>query len=313
MTSPRRGFTPFEEFPSSAAGAPSLGPVALVPLPAWSGHRSSRSRCGSRSRRTGNRGAFRAHRPRRDVRDPESSLAPANRLEHPEAPVRPRADPHFSVARCGTGEPMPWRADRHRRRHRSGARGAVGPGWSGMPNRHPRPGCAPTPESAIAQPSGGRNRGRPRCARTAEAERADPSRTLRSGRLQGLSPPTSPLCRRAVAGVATPDPSMGFVPLQGPLALRTSPDPCRGRAGAAQPRLRDARDAESAVRPIAGAAGIPPDGCPPKPRRSGETRRTRLAEAARERAAFSAGRPRPGTAARALRPAEAIVERGTVP
>jgi hypothetical protein len=33
--------------------------------------------------------------------------------EHPEALVHPKADLHFSVARCGTGEPVPSRADRH--------------------------------------------------------------------------------------------------------------------------------------------------------------------------------------------------------
>jgi hypothetical protein len=38
----------------------------------------------------------------------------------------------------------------------------------------------------------------------------------RSGRLQGLAPPTSPWCHIAVADEATLDPSMGFCPLQGP-------------------------------------------------------------------------------------------------
>jgi hypothetical protein len=53
-----------------------------------------------------------------------------------------------------------------------------------------------------------------RSHRGGSGERARPS--PRSGQLQGLAPLTSPLCHAAVASEMTLDPSMGFVPLQGP-------------------------------------------------------------------------------------------------
>jgi len=55
------------------------------------------------------------------------------------------------------------------------------------------------------------------CASAAEAMlETGLVRTSRCSQLQGVAPLTSPWCRTAVASVATLDPSMGFVPLQGP-------------------------------------------------------------------------------------------------
>lgn len=46
-----------------------------------------------------------------------------------------------------------------------------------------------------------------------------PGRFGREAQLQGFAPPTSPLRLLAVADSETPYPSMGFVPLQGPVSL----------------------------------------------------------------------------------------------
>jgi hypothetical protein len=72
-----------------------------------------------------------------------------------------------------------------------------------------------------------------RSHRGGSGERA--RRNPRSGRLQGLAPLTSPLCHAAVASEMTLDPSMGFVPLQGPSypvpARRCRTDDCLRRTG----------------------------------------------------------------------------------
>jgi hypothetical protein len=139
-------------------------------------------------------------------------------------------------------------------------------------NERSSPGRSGMPARRIAGGRHGSTRGCP--ARRPTAETARPlrctpdtpkrtGRTLRddaSGRLQGLAPSTSPWCCAAVAGGRTPDPSMGFVPLQGPLALRSTPGPCRDRADTAG-RSPGARDADRGLRPVR-HRWDPSDDCP---------------------------------------------------
>lgn len=67
-------------------------------------------------------------------------------------------------------------------------------------------------------------------------------RTSRCSQLQGVTPLTSPWCHTAVASAATLDPSMGFVPLQGPsfsalpLRCQTGKDTRPSRNPSAWPR-----------------------------------------------------------------------------
>jgi hypothetical protein len=95
--------------------------------------------------------------------------------------------------------------------------------------------------------------------------RADPSRRREQ--------PTSWRCSVdesvvsiAVASESTPDPSMGFVPLQGPLALRSSLVHARtGERRRAE--ARDALDAGPVFEADASTVGIPPTIAPRDPRR----------------------------------------------
>lgn len=107
----------------------------------------------------------------------------------------------------------------------------------------------PTPGGADREPSTGRNRGplptRPHRRTDPRADRHGPSGPFEndaSGRLQGLAPPTSPLCPMAVADHETPDPSMGFVPLQGvlPAAAAARPDAGSGPSTGPKPALAGA-------------------------------------------------------------------------
>ena len=81
------------------------------------------------------------------------------------------------------------------------------------------------------------------CASAAEAMlETGLVRTSRCSQLQGVAPLTSPWCHTAVASAATLDPSMGFVPLQGPLnsalsqRCQTGEDARPSRNPSARPR-----------------------------------------------------------------------------
>jgi len=84
------------------------------------------------------------------------------------------------------------------------------------------PAALPDPRSASEDASRGAPRPRPRGCRSGlhSARRSEwsagPSSPSQSGRLQGLSPLTSPLSGAVVADRSQLVPSMGFVPLQGP-------------------------------------------------------------------------------------------------
>ena len=238
-------------------------------------------------------GPPRPDRPRGD--DRAARLAgTCHRLDYAEAPIRPKADLHFTVARCGTGEPMPWRADHPRRRRRSDA---IAMGGRSRMERH----AQPAPEARLR----GRRPKAPSPSRPT-AETADdpgtlepPKRRERTFREQCEAADYRALLRRRVrcvsgtiAGTETPDPSMGFVPLQGPLALRTSPAECRGQASAAQPKLRDTRDAGRRMRPTQASLGSLL-GCPPVPAEA-RTRANPVAEAAFDRPPFQRGVRGPG-------------------
>jgi hypothetical protein len=268
VTSPRRGFTPFEEFPSSAAGATSLWPVALLPLPAWSGHRPGRSRCGSRSRRTGNRGAPRTSRPRRDDRA-VGSLAPArvpSTLKLWSARGRSSTSTTRAAApanRC-LGEQTATRA---------AAEATCGERGRSRMGRH----AHPAPEARLRGDARkrrhptvrGRNRGRPRHARAAEAARADLSRPCEAADYRAL-------LRRRVRCVVAPLPAPRHPILPWALSLSKvhSPSaPARPNAGAGQaPRGRSRSTPATRDRglsPIERAAGIPPSVAPRHPAEAG--------------------------------------------
>jgi len=93
-----------------------------------------------------------------------------------------------------------------------------------------------------------------------------PVQTMRCSRLQGFAPLTSPSCREAVASDATLDPSMGFVPLQGPLnsALPRrcqtgwSASRAEARRRPALPALQQAADQKRRQNPSRGSPPAPP-------------------------------------------------------
>jgi len=140
-------------------------------------------------------------------------------------------------------------------------------------------------------------------ARITEVTRADPSRR-REQPTSGLYSVDESVVSIAVASESTPDPSMGFVPLQGPLALRSSLVHARtGERRRAE--ARDALDAGPVFEADASTVGIPPTIAPrnlrrPHPRVETMQRNETSpgAEADSERRAFSARRPKPGTAPR---------------
>jgi hypothetical protein len=239
--SPRRGFTPSEEFPSSAAGTASLRPVAFLTFRTCP-HRHDRGRgAGSRASResrgsTGrNRGSSLTQ-----VVVPSSGDAPVPPGEPGRTPTSPRlyAPP----------------ANRRNEEHGPAARGPaeaephqpIDPVRGGIARTARGGGLhEPTPGGADREPSTGRNRGplptRPHRRTDPRADRHGPSGPFvndASGRLQGLAPPTSPLCPMAVAGHLTPDPSMGFVPLQGVLPAAAA---ARPNAGSGTERRAEAR------------------------------------------------------------------------
>jgi hypothetical protein len=132
------------------------------------------------------------------------------------------ADPHVTDARPATGKPVTLRALTTARGHRSDSSQTVGSQRAWRPATPKSQALHPRPRALVRAALQPKLRGTPRSARITEVTRAD-LRDGASGQLQGLAPPTSPLCRAAVASRPTPDPSMGFFPLQGPLTLRTSP------------------------------------------------------------------------------------------
>jgi hypothetical protein len=210
-TLPATRLVPLEEFPSSTAGTASLRPVALLTLPALS-HRPPQPKLQRpcRSRRTGGRGASeeaRWHRP--TSRYGEAPIRRSGPPRHRRT-LSHRRTGHYASADHRPAPPRWLQTD-----------GRV-PSGHGVPPCTAESGCAPAPESAGTSRPATEAAGTPRSARITEVTRAD-LRDGASGRLQGLAPPTSPLCRAAVASRPTPDPSMGFCPLQGPLTFRTSP------------------------------------------------------------------------------------------
>jgi hypothetical protein len=328
--SPRRGFTPSEEFPSSAAGTASLRPVAFLTFRTCplrhdrgrgAGSRASRESRGSTGR---NRGSSLTQ-----VVVPSSGDAPVPPGEPGRTPTSPRlyAPP----------------ANRRNEEHGPAARGPaeaephqpIDPVRGGIARTARGGGLhEPTPGGADREPSTGRNRGplptRPHRRTDPRADRHGPSGPFvndASGRLQGLAPPTSPLCPMAVAGHLTPDPSMGFVPLQGVLPAAAAARPNAGSgterraearvAGASPCRPKPTTEEAATVHPSCDSPRAPsrarhPEGWTRPPRRM-DIRSGRAvpgAEADHERRAFSAVRPQPGSAPRALRTAEAAVVRG---
>jgi hypothetical protein len=135
--------------------------------------------------------------------------------------------------------------------------------------------------------------GRPRHARTAGAARADLSRTVRSGRLQGLAPPTSPLCLRLRCRSRDTRSFHGLC--SSPRSTRAPHQPGRmpgpGRRRTAEaarhPRRRPAGEAD------AGVAGIPPSVAPRYPPKRGPER-TRLPKRPSSARLFSGASDGPG-------------------
>jgi hypothetical protein len=150
------------------------------------------------------------------------------------------------------------------------------------------------PESALREPSRGRGRGPPLARPDHRGDPSGPFETTRAADFKALLRRTSPWCRIAVAGESTPDPSMGFVPLQGPLVLRTSPVHAgsgQTPAGRGPKRPRSGSAVKPTIAPLGSLQRLPPA----RRRRSGGDGTSPGAEADRERRAFSARRPRPGS------------------
>jgi len=188
---------------------------------------------------------------------------------------------------------MPWRAGHSRRRRRSDARVS---GRSRV-ERH----AHPAPEVRLRgrrprAPSRNRPRPKPRTTPARSNRRSDasgPFETVRSGRLQGLAPPTSPLCRRHRCRYLDTRSFHGLCSSPRSLALRTSPTECRGRASTARPKPRGTRVAGRRVRPTQASLGSLRR-LPLVPRREAGTEADPVAEAAFERPPFQRGVRGPG-------------------
>jgi hypothetical protein len=135
----------------------------------------------------------------------------------------PRGGCEFVAPRC-----RPWGSPRFPSRAPAPPKGI---GWAS--GRSPRWGSHPSKSSPRQQPRRItatlavvplQFRGGCGTSRDARCRTPQPAPPRRNSRLHGLAPLTSPLQPDTVSGAALPVPSMGFVPLQGPSTLRSSPD-----------------------------------------------------------------------------------------
>lgn len=202
---------------------------------------------------------------------PKPNQRPAGmgrRLVYDEAPIRRERRTPTSPGHADTGEPAtnmrgPPLPTAPKRRLR--ASGRV-PGEAACLHGAKRQTSRAMPESILREPSSDRSRKTTPCTpEITEVTRADPSRR-REQPTSGLYSVDESVVSIAVAGESTPDPSMGFVPLQGPLALRSSLVHARtGERRRAE--ARDALDAGPVFEADASTVGIPPTIAPRNPRR----------------------------------------------
>lgn len=322
--SPRRGFTPSEEFPSSAAGTASLRPVAFLSFRACP-LRRGRGRTAEVPGEPGIAGLPPAEAGGSSLTQtvvPSSGDAPVPPGEPGWTPTSPRlhtlrrrADAAMSTDRLLAAPPrrnhpnrsIPYEAASPARREEAG-----------HTNRRPEAPIASRPPAETGDHSPHARTAVPTREPT-DTVRADPSRTTRAADFKAL-------LRRRVRCVRWPLPTTRHPIL--PWALFPSkvsypppPQPDRmpglGRAPGRSPRW----PAPSPRRPKPTRSRQPlsiPPAIPPEhraealPRRVGgwSGRAVPGAEADRERRAFSAVRPQPGSAPRALGAAEATFVRG---
>jgi hypothetical protein len=219
------------------------------------------------------------------------------------------ADPHVTDARLRLANQLPASSDRRPRATEVVHWLTIESRRAWRPTDPEESGTTPAPESARASRPAAEAADTPRGARTTEVIRADPSRRRERPTTGPCSADESVVsirrCQRpdtrSFHGLCSP-PRSTRTPHQPGVACPS--ERTRHEVAAPSAPVRLSRPTRA---PLGSLRGLPP-GAPPKRVARAEPG----AEADRERRAFSARRPRPGTAPHPLGAAEAVLESGAV-